>query len=117
MHGVIAQQNVAAVGDRGERGIVALKAGAVDHRGLFANQRGQLLFDLHVDVEGPIQEARPTAPAAVPAHGFLCRGLHLGMVGQSQVVVRTEHQDFAAPQADLAWAAALVPFENLEPNV
>ena len=72
---------------------------------------------LVTDKTGTLTNGRLTFVAAVPAHGFLCRGLHLGMVGQSQVVVRTEHQDFAAPQADLAWAAALVPFENLEPNV
>ena len=39
------------------------------------------------------------------------------MVGKPQVVVRTEHQDLAAPQADLARLAAFVTFEDLEPEV
>ena len=95
------EEDVAAVESQaGNHAQVDLEARAVGHGLLLAHQAGQLLLQRQVDVERPVEETGTGAAGAVFADGLDGRFLETGVVGESQVGVRAEHQDVLAGHPD-----------------
>ncbi len=62
---VIADHRVALFGQRRKRGVIGLKAGAENDGGFLVDEGRQLGFQLHVQVQRAVQQARAAASAAV----------------------------------------------------
>ncbi len=73
-----------------EDGAVGIEAARVQLGVLEAQEGGQLLLQLPVDVLGAADEAHRGHAEAVPIHHGLAGRDHLGVVGQAQVVVGAE---------------------------
>src|SRR5471032_1564993 len=92
---VIADHHVAFFREGRKRGVVGLEAGAENEGGFLVHERRQFRFQLHVQVQRAVEQARPAAPAAVFLEGLDRGFLHLGVVDQVQIIVGPEHQHFA----------------------
>src|ERR1017187_10207832 len=94
-------QDVFAFADQGaDDAEVDLEPGAVEQDGLFVNEFGQGGFQLQVDVQAAVEEARAGATGAVFRDRRLSRGFDLRVVGQAQVAVGAQHEDFLALNHD-----------------
>ena len=77
---VVADHHVALLGEGRERAVVALESGAENDGGFFMNQGGQLGFELDVQVQRAVEQARTAAAGAVLADGLRGGLLTLGWV-------------------------------------
>ena len=98
---LVAQDVFPFADQRADDAEVDLEPGAVEQHGLLVDQFGQGRFQLQVDVQRAVQEARAGATGAVFLHRRLRRRFDLRMVGQAQVAVGTQHQDLLALDDDL----------------
>ena len=76
----------------GDDAQVYLETGAIGHGFFFADQFGEFLFEGQVDVECSIKEPRAGAAGPVFADGLDGGLFETGIVGQSQIGIRAEHQ-------------------------
>ena len=65
----------------------------------FVNRR-EPLFEFEVDVECAVEQARARAPGPEHREGHRSGLLHLGVVGEPEIVVRTQHDEFFAEVRD-----------------
>ncbi len=72
---------------------IGLEPGGEDDRRRQPDELGQFLLEHAVDVETPVEEARPGAPGPVVLGGVDRGLLDLGVVRQTEITVRPEHQD------------------------
>ena len=114
---VVADHDIALLGEGRERGVVGLESGAENDGGFFMNQGGQLRFELDVQVQRAVEQARTAAAAAVLADGLRGGLIDLGVGDQAEVIVRPEHQHFALPHADFARPAPFAVAKHLEVHV
>ena len=103
----VGEHVIAAPGKRLQRAQVGLVAGGEAQRGRLAHEVRQLLFQLLVEAQGAVEEARPGATGAVAA-GSLDRRLDDAPVpGEAKVVVRPDHDQLAAVDDDARTAIFL----------
>ena len=76
----------------GDDAQVHLETGAVGHGFLLADQFGEFIFKGQVDVERSVEETRAGAAGPVFADGLDGGLFETGVVGQSQIRIRTKHQ-------------------------
>ena len=98
---LVAEHVFAFADQRADDAEVDLETGAVEQHGLLVDQFGQGRFQLQVDVQRAVQEPRAGAAGAVFLHRRPGGLLDLGMVGQAQVAVGTQHEDLLALDDDL----------------
>jgi len=100
---VFVGQNVfASSHERTDDAQIDLETSAVKQHRFLVNEPGEGLFQFKVDVQRPVQEARTSAGGAVLLDCGFGRFLDFRMIGQSEVAVRAEHQDFPAVDDDFA---------------
>ena len=99
---------------RGAGREVHLVAGGEDQRRLLADEGGELLLELLVQLHRAVDQARAGHARAEAIDGGLGRLAHLGVRGQAQVVVRAEHQHALAVDLRLR---AVVEVERPEEGV
>lgn len=80
---------------------VDLEARGEDDGIFLADEGSQLLFQLEVRIEGPVEEAAPCTSRTILLRSGDSSSLDLGMVRQSEVRVRPEHEDLTAIDDDL----------------
>ncbi len=78
-----------------EQPAVRVEAGGIEDRVLQAEERAQRRLEVLVDLLRPADEAHGREPEAPLLHRGVRGRDHLGMVGESEVVVRTEVEDLA----------------------
>ena len=98
---LVHDHHVALVHERRDAAQVGQIAGRVDQSGFLAGELGQPLLQLHVHLEGAVEEAGAVVRGAETAKRVLGGGHDLGVLGQPQVVVRARHDDAAAVDGHL----------------
>ena len=98
---LIEVQIVAAADQAGHHAQIGLVAGAEDQGGFFIEEAGQAILDLFVQVERAVQKTAAGTAAPVALQGIGRRFNNLGVVGQTQVVIRTHHDHGFAVHPDL----------------
>src|SRR5947209_2624006 len=82
---------------------VRLIAGTEDDGVALAEPFGEVALERFVQREGAVGRARSGRSGAVVVEGAARRVDDVGMLGQSEIVVRPEHQGRASLHDDLAW--------------
>ena len=80
---------------------VDLEARGEDDGIFLADEGRQLLFQLEVRIEGTVEEAAPCTSRTILLRSGDSSSLDLGVVRQSEVRVRPEHEDLTAIDDDL----------------
>ena len=81
---MVADHDVALLGEGREGGVVGLESGAENDGGFLVDKGGQFLFELHVHVERAVEQARSAASAAVFADGLVAASFTLGWLIRSR---------------------------------
>ena len=92
--------HLAAADEPGDQAEVGGVAGREDEAGFLAQELGQGVLELLVQVERAVQEPAAGAARAVAAEGPAGGLEHLRMVGQAEVVVRPQHDPLLAVDDD-----------------
>ena len=96
----VGDDRVARTEDRPERAEVGLVAGGEDDRVLGADPFGQLLLQLHVQIDRPVQKSRAREAGAVALERVACSLSDASVASQAQVVVGAEHDPPGALHLD-----------------
>jgi hypothetical protein len=92
----VEERQVAAFEQAGQDAQVDLETGGEHEHGFALHELGQSLLELHVDVQGSVEQSRSGTAGAVVSQGLGCGLLDLRVVGQAEVVVRPEHHQRVA---------------------
>ena len=90
----------AAADEPGDEAEVGRVAGGEDQTGFLAQEFGQRVLELLVEVQRPVQEPAARTARAVPAERPAGGFEHLRMVSQAEVVVGPQHDPFLAVDDD-----------------
>ena len=88
---LVEQDDLAAADQAGDEAEVGLVAGGEDEAGFLAEELGEVVLQLLVQVEGAVQEAAAGAAGAVLMERLLGRLEDLRVVREAEVVVRAQH--------------------------
>lgn len=98
--GGVVEDEILATEQGGKHPQIDLHSRRKDDGFLLAGEFGEGIFQLDVQVESAVEEAGTGAAGAVLVHRPLGSFLELWMVGQPEVGVRAEHEDFAPVHRD-----------------
>ena len=102
MVGFVQNDVVFAAGKAGDNAQIDLETSGENDGLILADKLSQPVFQFFVDVERTVQETGTGTAGAVFADCLDGSFLDLGVIGQAQVTVGTEHQDFFAVDDDFA---------------
>src|SRR5215831_8091337 len=102
------EQHVPGLADPGNDGEVRLVARRKDDRVALAEVAGEVALECRMDRQRAVGGARPCRADAVTIHGITRRGTHFRVKGQTEVVVRSEHERPPPANDDFRGAQHLV---------
>ena len=98
---LVADDKVAFADDGADDAEIALESGGEGDDGLLVQETSELLLQLQMHAQRPVEKARAGAAGAVLLHGVKTCLHDFRMRGKSQIVVGTEHDAALAFHHDL----------------
>ena len=92
MHALVVEEVVATAHHIGYHAAVGQKTCREEHHAILAQELGQLVLELYVNVERAVEEWRAGTSCAILVDSLLGGLLQARVVGKAQIAVRTEHQ-------------------------
>ena len=107
VHALVIEEVIATADHVGNDAAVGQETSREEHHAVLAEELGQLVLQLYVDVEGAVEERRAGATGAVLVNGALGGLFQTRVVGQAQVAVRAEHKDGMVVSGDIHFGVLL----------
>ena len=95
----IAKDRVPIFGQRNECTLVCKKTRRIENGSLPPKKSCQRLLELHMQLDSSVEQTRPRAPRTIATGGITCRLDDAGILSQTEVVIRSDH-DLLFPLAN-----------------